>query len=172
MATLMQTVQGYVRNQKTGGNTGLVHLVSCIEHMFGDSHDWTPLAWLVGKSQTRDAQIFRAILGRVTENVTVSKDPKQPSGLRFKTKGNASTNEMYAVLKALADAGESFRGEAVKVKILDKEKTETTFDLEAYAKRIVAKLDKEHVGLAALLMAVEKAEKASHAEGSSAGTVS
>ena len=46
-STLMSRVRGHNKGQLTSGQNTLSLTVECIEHMFGPSGDWTPLATLI-----------------------------------------------------------------------------------------------------------------------------
>lgn len=159
--SLNQKVKNFTTRNRNAGAKGLELVAECINHMF-DHKDWTPLAWLIVGSEGRDATIFRKIVGVTTEGVTLAKDAKQPTGLRFTLKDNASTTELFDTLKALVNDGESFRGENVKNKLFPT--TESTFDINAYAKRVMSKIEKEHVSLGDLLAAIEREAKEERAK--------
>ena len=157
MATLNQQVQSFVRNQKNAGAKGLEILSLCIEHMYGESNDWTPLAWLIAKTEANDARVLRAILGRVTSGLTVKKDKDQPSGLRIVRAGNSSTTELYGTMKKLIDEKQSFRSKTVREQLLPP-KDSADFDIKKYVKRVMSKIENEGVTLADFLAAIEAEE--------------
>lgn len=154
MAKLIKQVQGFVRGQNNAGVRGLELMAQCIDHMF-EHNDWTPLAWMIAKSDSRDSAIFRAILGASTGGVSLSSTSKQakeqPSGVFITVKDNAGYSEKMTILRELIEEGVSFRSNAIKERLLEKKKSE--FDLKAYAKRLVNKLDKEGYTLKDLLEA-------------------
>lgn len=152
MATLIKQVKGFVTRQNNAGASGLALFTSCVDHMF-EHGDWTPLAWLIAKTASRDGAAFRSILGAVTGGVsivTTSKEAKeQPSGIVIKVKDNAGPSDKMTLLREMVDEGVSFRSNAIRERLLEKEKPE--FDLKAYASRLVKKLDKEGYTLKDLL---------------------
>ena len=155
MATLIKQVQGFVRGQNTGGKNGLAFVEKTIDHMF-EHGDWTPLAWLVAKSDPSDARLYRAIIGRCVGGITMnakSKEAKvQPSGLEIKMGENAGPTDLMPTLRKLVEDGESFRGKAVKEELLGKEPP--AFDLAKYAKTIANRLAKEEVTVKDLMNAI------------------
>lgn len=157
MTTLIKQVQGYVRSQNNAGKTGLAMVQACIVHMF-DHRDWTPLAWLLAKSDDRDSSIFRAIVGQCTDGITLSMNSKeaknQPSGMVIKMTANARMTNEASILAELVAEGESFRGTAVRERLLKKEAK--AFDLDAYVKRLLSKLEKEHISLKQVLETAAK----------------
>ena len=161
MATLIKQVQGFVRNQSKAGAAGLALLNTCIDHMF-EHGDWTPLAWLVAKSDAKDGAIFRSIIRETTAGVSMvssSKEAKeQPSGILIKVASNAGPTDKMPILRELVAEGVSFRSNAVKERLMDKKATE--FNLKAYAKRLQNKLAKEGCTVADLLDAFEPVKPA------------
>lgn len=160
MATLIKQVQSFVTNQRNAGANGLLLVKTCIDHMF-EHNDWTPLAWLLAKTEQRDATVLAAIVGAVTDGVTKegkSKEAKaQPSGICIIKKKDARINNKYAILCDLVEEKVSFRSADVKARLLEREPP--TFDAEMFVKRLLAKLEKEHLTLDQVLKIAAKQSK-------------
>lgn len=141
--TLMSQVKSWTTTQTNGGVKGLEYLKLCIEHI-RDHNDWTPLAWMMGKNAPRDVQRFRAIVGMVTEGLSMSNNSKeakeQPSGYHFKKSKDFKLNNRFGILCELVDRKCSFRGNEVASELLAKEPKE--FDLDQAAKAYIALLKK------------------------------
>lgn len=157
MATLIKQVQGFVRGQATGGRNGLALVMACVDHMF-EHNDWTPLAWLIAKSDARDSSILRGIAGQVAGGLTMStkgkEAVKQPSGMFIKMGNNAGVTDKMPILRKLVEDGESFRGKAVREHLFQKE--DKPANINNYAKAMLRKIDKEVWTLAQVLNAVNE----------------
>ena len=154
---MMSRVQNFTRTQRNAGKTGLALLEITIDHMFAKGSDWTPLAWLIAKTDERDSAILRKIAGVCLGGVTMRKDTEQPSGLRIVKGDNAGVTEKMAILRDLVKAGESFRGKAVSEALFDKAAPD--FDLHKYVKTVLKRLENNHVTLKDMLIEIGKVQK-------------
>ena len=82
--SLLERVKRVNTDAKSAGKRYVILWAECVEHMFGDSHDWTVLATLVSGAGVRDAAILRALTGKALKGWSLVKDKDQPTGLRFK----------------------------------------------------------------------------------------
>lgn len=155
--SMMKRVQNFTRAQRNAGKTGLALLEITIDHMFSKGMDWTPLAWLIAKTDERDSAILRRIAGACLGGVTLRKDPEQPSGLRIVRGANAGVTEKMEILRQLVKAGESFRSKGVAEALFDKPAPE--FDLHKYVKTVLKRLDNNHVTLKDMLIEIGKIQK-------------
>lgn len=155
MATLLKQVKAFVTNQRNAGAKGLSLTMVCIDHMF-EHNDWTPLAYLINTCEARDSAVLRRIVGVCVGGIkltTKGKEAKnQPSGMVIKLDHNAGVTDKMPILRKLVEEGVSFRSKAVAEELF--EKNEKPFDLPAYAKRLKAKLEKEHITVKQLLDAM------------------
>ena len=151
MATLKSQVDSFHKANGKAGAKGLALLAQCTMHMF-DHDDWTPLAWLISKSEGADATRFRAILGQVTGGVTLKKDKNQPTGLRFEVGDNAGPTDKMMVVSVMVDEGVSFRSKRVADELF--EAKANPFKLSKYAASVAKKLEKEHVSVNDLMKAM------------------
>jgi len=142
MSTQMKQSKAFVTAQSKSGSRGLEVLMNNIDHMF-EHNDWTPLAWLLSKTDGTDSTRLRAITNKVVGGVRMSKDKKQPSGMRITLGDNAGPTEMMTTLRELVENKTSFRSQTVAKSLLGKEKPK--FDLKRYVKTTFNKLDKENV---------------------------
>lgn len=162
--TLLSTVKTFVISQSKGGAIGLRMLRDCLSHV--ESHkDWTPLAWLIAKSEAKDARIFRAITGAVTKEISMSATSKeaktQPSGLYIKLGKDWGFTNKWAMLHELCDKGLSFRSKDVQELLLDKEHDDTFTLAKAVTsyKRLLQKIEDGHMTLDQVLKALAATEK-------------
>lgn len=157
--TLLSQIKGFVTSQNNSGKNGLVFVERCIVHMF-EHGDWTPLAWLLAKSQGTDKARLRAIVGQCVGGMTISSSSKeakkQPSGMIIKLGDNAGPTEKIDILRKLIEDGESFRGKAVSTELLKQEAKE--FDLHGYAVNFYRKMNKEGFNMKDFLSEVGKAQ--------------
>ena len=155
MATLIKRVQGFVRGQSSAGANGLRLIQDCVDHMY-EHNDWTPLAWLINRSEAQDKSRIRAIVGVVAGGLTLSTGGKQakvqPSGMFIKMAENAGPTDMMPTLRKLVEEGQSFRSKAVSEELLKKEPPKA--DINKFAKSIVNKMAKEGWTLKDVLEAI------------------
>ncbi len=162
--TLLSTVKTFVTSQSKGGAVGLRMLRDCLSHV--EAHkDWTPLAWLIAKSEAKDARVFRAITGVVTKEISMSATSKeaktQPSGLYIKLGKDWGFTNKWGVLNDCVDEGISFRSADVQSRLLDKDK-DTVFTLEKAVKSyraLIKKIEEGHMTLDQVLKLVAAQEK-------------
>ena len=137
--SLLQKVQGHVRGQRTSGQNTLALTVECIDHMFGDSGDWTPLAYLIGKSETAQSRAVRRVVGQVVVGYALVKDDTQSSGLRFTKRKGANVGlveDKMDQLRDLVAQKKSIQSGEVKV-LTGKPKVTKDFEVKAWADRVV-----------------------------------
>jgi hypothetical protein len=156
--TVISRVKSFITNQNKAGSTGLSLLKDCVDH-YCEHADWTPLAWMVAKSDHRDGQRYRAIMGAVLTGVTLqstSKEAKeQPTGLFFKKTDKFGKTNKYALLCDLVNDGVSFRSKEVAEALLEHEAP--AFDIQKAAaayKRFIKKLDDNSMTLDQVLKLV------------------
>lgn len=154
MATLMQRVVSHTTGQKTSGQNTLALIPECVDHMFGESGDWTPLAALIGRSEPRQSRLVAAIVGQVVMGWTKTKDAsvKNTGGVRFKKKKGANVGIDSAkmdVLRTLVDRKLSIQSEDVRKELLPSTKAaEKPLSGVAQTKaKNIAKFIHDHDGL-------------------------
>lgn len=162
--TLIGKVKSFVTSQVKGGSTGLVMVRDCIEH-WRDHNDWTPLAWLIAKSDKTDSLRYRKIVSAVVDGIkleTTSAAAKaQPSGMRFVKTDKFAVSNKYSVLCDLVENKVSFRSKAIDEALFDK-KDATEYSLVQAAaayKRFLAKLEEGHLTLTQVLNLVAEGNK-------------
>lgn len=161
MATLISRVKSHCRGQATSGQNTLALTLECVDHMFGESGDWTPLAHLIGGSEAGQSRMVRAVVGKVVQGWTFKADEKQDSGIRFVKKVDANQgidSEFRTKLVKLVEARKSIQSEAVKS--IFTPKLVKVFDPEAYAKTVLRKLQNEGFSLEEFEALLEAAKAA------------
>lgn len=139
---LVERVKKVNSDAKSAGKRYVILWAECVEHMFGDSHDWTVLATLIGGAAPKDAAVLRALTGKAVQGYSLVKDEKQKSGLRFKKKDGANTGvDMDFVLKVkgLGNLGKVLQGKDI-TDLVRREKSDAKPELspEARAKKVEA----------------------------------
>lgn len=160
-AALIDRVKKVNADAKSAGKRYVILWAECVSHMFGDSHDWTVLATLIGGAAPKDAAILRALTGKAIKGYSLVKDEKQGSGLRFKKKeGEAQSWDegFVAQVASLGNEGNVLQGKRVG-DLLSKPKAEVTVELtpEQRAKKVKshkASLDKwaEELGVSVTVL--------------------
>lgn len=167
-SNLMSRVKGHVSGQKTSGQNTLGLTVECVEHMFGESGDWTPLAFLIGRSEPAQSRMVKGIANKVIQGYSLKKDEGQPSGFRFaKIEG-----KNQGLDKALLDTVIAFRDKKLSIQSQDVktfvagEKAERPADkvAEGKAKAIAKWLVKEGYGLDTLIGQIKSEYKSESAK--------
>lgn len=123
---LIDRVKRVNTDAKSAGKRYVQLWAECVEHMFGDSHDWTVLATLISGAGAKDAAILRALTGKAVQGFQLVKDDKQKTGLRFKKKegANQGWDEVFvATVKALGGEGNVLQGKKI-ADLLQKPKAE------------------------------------------------
>ena len=156
MATLIRQVQGFTKGQAKAGANGLALVVTTIDHMF-EHDDWTPLAWLIAKTEGSDSTTIRRIVNECVGGVKLKKDSKQPSGMSIVVGDNAGPSDKMPLLRGLIEEKVSFRSKHVREVLF--ETVETKFDLGKYAMTVARRMNKEHVTQAQLDNAIKAASK-------------
>lgn len=161
VSSLLKRVQTHVRGQRTSGQATLAILVETIEHFAGPSGDWSPLAYLLGKSEKAQQNACRLIARNVIFGWKAVQDESQRSGIRFSKVRGTNQGFDFDVLKKLKAAVEAKKTiqSADVLGMFRKETAETAFDPMAWAE----KMGKTHKNdLAAMIAALkEVARKAS-----------
>lgn len=170
--TLISQVKSFVETQKNSGVKGLELVKLAVDHMFNHSGDWTPLAWLINKSEKTDNARFRAIVGAVTTGVKLVTDKDQPSGLRFILESGACRNTVaFGKLIELIEAGHSFRSEVVGTELLKKDKADPTRkSVDSMVKLVMKQLQTNKIGLELFATELNRAIAAAKAEESAIAT--
>lgn len=160
MATLISQVKGFVTSQNKAGKLGLAMMERTIDHMF-EHKDWTPLAWLIAKSDPKDASIYRSILrvcvGGITLETTSKRAKEREDGMWINMANNAGPTEKMSVLRQLVKDGESFRGAAVSEQLLSKPAPD--FDFHRWVANALKRMEREGKTIADLLREVEAINK-------------
>ena len=156
MATLIKQVQGFTKGQAKAGANGLALVVTTIDHMF-DHDDWTPLAWLIAKTEGSDSTTIRRIVNECVGAIKLTRDVKQPSGLRIKLGDNAAPSDKMPLLRGLVEEKVSFRSKVVREALF--EAPEPVFDKHKWAMNIARKMAKNNVTLAMLDNEIKSAQK-------------
>lgn len=175
MSKLISRVRAHTSGQVTSGQNTLALLVECIEHMFGESGDWSPLAYLIGKSEPAQSRAVRRLTGCLVHGWTLKADADQPSGLRFAKREKANQGvdlERLNVLRAMVEGKKSIQSKEVSdlFKPVSEEKS-TDEVLKEAAKRYVLRMKKENVAFSAIVSAVEAAIKEAQIDTSVKGIV-
>lgn len=171
MTNLLSKASAYGRNQLKSGNTGLKLVVETVEH-YRDHGDWRPMSRLLKgmEHSPSDFSKMRVLLGRcLDKNVVMRKDDEHAEKYVFRKKddkGTTVTNNIGHFVK-LAEEGYSFRSKEVQ-DFVKPEKKQSTFDRDAYLKRVAAKLVKENVDMSGvpqvLMLAIREALPAHNPE--------
>lgn len=172
MSNLMGRVRGHCTGQRTSGQNTLALVVECVDHIFlpveKPSGDWSPLAYLIGKSEAAQSRAVRKAVGQVLMGYTIQKDAEQVSGFRFVKRKGANTGIVDAKMNALRDlvkAGASIQSEATKRLWAKPDEAPKPIAeiLQTRAANLVKAMHKENVSDAAILAAVQAALKAAKA---------
>lgn len=164
IVTLLSLNKSFVTSQAKAGATGLQLVLQDLEHM-QKHNDWTPLAWLLAKSDLKDARIFRAIVGAVTHGLSMdstSKEAKaQPTGLVIKRAKEWGFTNKFAMLAECVNDGLSFRSAETHERLLGKEKDDTiTLEKVVRSYRTFLKrLEKGHISLEQVLRLIDAQDK-------------
>lgn len=139
---LIDRVKKVNSDAKSAGKRYVVLWSECVEHMFGDSHDWTVLATLISGAGVKDAAILRALTGKAIQGYSLVKDEKQKTGLRFKKIEGANQGvdmDFVLLVKALGNQGKVLQGKDI-AELLKKPKPEVKSELspEERAKKVKA----------------------------------
>ncbi len=156
MATLIKQVQGFVNGQAKAGANGLALVVTTIDHMF-EHDDWTPLAWLIAKTEGSDSTTIRKIVNECVGGIKLTRDAKQPSGLRIKLGDNSGPSDKMPLLRGLVEERVSFRSKSVREVLF--EAPEPVFDLDKWALTVARKMSKNGLTLAQLDNSIKNAQK-------------
>ena len=156
MATLIKQVQGFTRGQSKAGVNGLVLLVTTIDHMF-EHDDWTPLAWLIAKTEGSDSTVLRRIVNECVGGIKLTRDVNQPSGLRIKLADNGGPSDKMQLLRELVEHKVSFRSKTIREVLF--EQAETAFNVETWAMNVARKMSKNNLTLAQFDNAIKNAQK-------------
>lgn len=141
-ANLVDRVKKVNADAKSAGKRYVVLWAECVEHMFGDSHDWTVLATLIGGAAPKDAAILRYLTGKAVQGYSLVKDEKQKSGLRFRKVEGANQGvdlDFVSKVKSLGEQGNVLQGKVI-ADLLKKPKAEAKPELspEERAKKVKA----------------------------------
>jgi hypothetical protein len=116
-STLLTQVKRHTTSQATNGQATLALTLATLDHMFGKSGDWSPLAYLIGKSQPAQSRVIRLIIGQIIQGWSAKADKKQVSGIRFTKKDGQNQgidDKMHKVLTALVEQKKPILGQDVK----------------------------------------------------------
>jgi len=149
MATLIQQIKSHCTLQGSQGVKTLALVKVCLDHMEGDSGDWTPLVMLVGKSQPAQSRIIKKIVEKILIGYVIKKDEKQDSGLRIDKV--VDTNQGFdgagkATLATLVEDKATLQGAAVKDAFLPKV-DKPDFDITVAIEKSVKAMAKDGVSL-------------------------
>lgn len=165
-ATLMKRVNSHLRGQMTNGQDSLSLTRDCIDHMFGESGDWSPLALLIGKSEPAQSKMIRKITGQVVEGFILREDKEQPSGLRFlksKDQTQQINQENYDALAAFVEAKRTIQAQDVKERFTVKKEAPEKTEKERVESRVksAVKWSNDHgIPLTTLIHALQVEAKA------------
>lgn len=143
MTNLVDRVKKVNSDAKSAGKRYVLLWAECVEHMFGESHDWTVLATLIGGAGVKDAGILRMLTGRALQGYSLVKDDKQKTGLRFKKIEGANQGwdaDFVAKVKAMGDQGKVLQSKDILdlVKKAKSEGPKVELSPEERAKKIKA----------------------------------
>ena len=140
--SLIERVKRVNADAKGAGKRYVILWAECVEHMFGDSHDWTVLATLVSGAGVRDAAILRALTGRALHGWSLIKDKDQPTGLRFKKivgEDQGFDGHFVSTVKAMGQQGKTLQSKDI-LDVAKASKEKKTRDAKAVAKSVAKAL--------------------------------
>ena len=144
MSNLLKRASLFGTNQAKAGNAGLMLACEVVRHMV-EHKDWRPAARLIKglKHTPADQSKMRLLIGYALEGVSYKKDDTHAEGGTFTLKDARLSNKI-ALMEEAVEAGLSFRSkelhESLRPVVGKKE-----FDVDAYIKRVQAKLEAEGV---------------------------
>ena len=150
-------VTSFIKSNQKGTVVAVDLLIACMDHWMGPSRDWTPLARLVTSVDSRMAQRMQRIVGKALGGVSKVTDTDAEFGIKYKASRNAGPSDKMGTLRDLCTAGESIYSAAMDEWLEIEAKAPKAFDLQAYAKRVAAKLDQENATEEEFLAAVKAA---------------
>jgi predicted Zn-ribbon and HTH transcriptional regulator len=140
--SLLERVKRVNTDAKSAGKRYVILWAECVEHMFGDSHDWTVLATLVSGAGVRDAAILRALTGKALKGWSLVKDKDQPTGLRFKKivgEEQGFDNHFVSTIKVMGQQGKALQSADI-LAMVKPNKDKKTRDAAAVAKSVAKAL--------------------------------
>lgn len=121
--SMQKKVASWIKGQNASGANGLAILKEAIEHANGQSRDWTPLAYMLGRTQPATAKIATLIVKAALPGVVIKADDKQPAGVRLTIGKDVVLNDAAMLdLKALVDAKAPIGGRQVAAKFAPEKK--------------------------------------------------
>lgn len=120
MANIMTTIKKFCTSNAKQTQTALVHTLAVIDHMLGESRDWTVAATLIAGTDSRMSPQIKHIIRECVGGIKLTKDEKQSTGLRFKLGDNFGPTEKLEVLRDLVEAGETIYSTKVEQGLLGK----------------------------------------------------
>jgi hypothetical protein len=140
--SLLERVKRVNTDAKSAGKRYVILWAECVEHMFGDSHDWTVLATLVSGAGVRDAAILRALTGKALKGWSLVKDKDQPTGLRFKKivgEEQGFDDHFVSTVKVMGQQGKALQSADI-LAMVKPNKDKKTRDAAAVAKSVAKAL--------------------------------
>jgi hypothetical protein len=149
MTSLIAQIKSHCTLQGSQGVKTLALTKVCIDHMEGDSGDWSPLAMLIGRSQPAQSRIIKKIVEKILQGYSIVKDEKQDSGLRISK--IADMNQGFdeggkTTLATLVSDKATLQGAAVKDAFLPKV-DKPDFDISVAVEKSVKAMEKDGVSL-------------------------
>ena len=145
----MKTIKAFVRSNRGHTQKGLAHTLLVIEHML-EHRDWDAAATLISGCDPKMGKRIRDLIGVCVGGVTMAKDAKHPTGMRFKLGDNFGPTEHTNELRAAVLAELSIYSDEVTKKVLERDVKEPTpksvDDVEKHVKQYLAKHGFELVG--------------------------
>lgn len=105
-------VTAWIKRQNKSGNVGLALLHNALAHAHA-TPDWTPLGYMVGKTQPAIQKIARIVVAECWPGVVITNDKDQPCGVSINRKKAAPNPAAMAKLDALVKQGAAIGGKAV-----------------------------------------------------------
>ena len=130
--------------RKNNGAKLMQITVDACQHAMGDSGDWTVLANHIarGLSDGASAEVrnIKLIVNAVLPGITMSKDAKQPTGLRISVKNAKLSNSGMDKVADLIERKVSLSGTAIREALAPKsDEDKKDFDVNEWANREVKK---------------------------------
>lgn len=155
--SLNRKLTTFIKGNQKQTQVAVELLIECMDHWMGPSRDWTPLARLVTSVDSRMGARMQRMVGKALGGISKVTDTDAEYGIKYKASKNAGPSEKMAELRDLCSAGESIYSVAIDT-WLDIEKAEPKkVDAVTYAKRVVARLEKDGISEDEFMEAMKRA---------------
>lgn len=148
-----KTAKRFLTSHKNHTKRALEVCLMGIDHML-DHKDWDGLAIILSGVEPKMANQMRQIIGATVGGVSMKKDAKHHTGMRFTLGDNFGPTETLDVLRDLVGNGETIYGDKVNA-MLGKEKAEPQKrTIEQVAATVRKQAEKNGIDMADLIDAL------------------